>query len=49
MTIEFSLKEEKIMIGQLHLLPKQLREHGLTPDIMHVPPESIAIVSKCYH
>nr|XP_027219203.1 lon protease homolog 2, peroxisomal-like [Penaeus vannamei] len=37
-------QEEKIMIGQLHLLPKQLREHGLTPDIMHVPPESIAIV-----
>ncbi|XP_042883916.1 lon protease homolog 2, peroxisomal-like isoform X1 [Penaeus japonicus] len=37
-------QEEKIMIGQLHLLPKQLREHGLTSDIMHVPPESIATV-----
>lgn len=36
------------MIGQLHLLPKQLREHGLTSDIMHVPPESIATVSKCF-
>ncbi|XP_071520012.1 lon protease homolog 2, peroxisomal-like [Panulirus ornatus] len=37
-------QEEKVMIGQLHLLPKQLLEHGLTSDILSLSKESIATV-----
>ncbi|KAG7167137.1 Lon protease 2 peroxisomal-like 1, partial [Homarus americanus] len=39
-------QEEKVMIGQLHLLPKQLQEHGLSSDILDIPKESFAIISK---
>nr|XP_045620946.1 lon protease homolog 2, peroxisomal-like [Procambarus clarkii] len=37
-------QEEKVMIGQLHLLPKQLQEHGLSKDILDIPKESIATI-----
>ncbi|KAG0723376.1 Lon protease 2, peroxisomal [Chionoecetes opilio] len=35
-------QEDKVMIGHLHLLPKQLREHGLNSDILTMPKEAIA-------
>ncbi|KAK7081012.1 Lon protease-like protein 2, partial [Halocaridina rubra] len=35
-------QEEKVMIGSLHLLPKQLAEHGLTADILKMPQDIIA-------
>ncbi|XP_063839803.1 lon protease homolog 2, peroxisomal-like isoform X1 [Scylla paramamosain] len=37
-------QEEKVMIGHLHLLPKQLREHGLSNDILNMPKEVIATI-----
>ncbi|KAK4302257.1 hypothetical protein Pmani_025635 [Petrolisthes manimaculis] len=37
-------QEEKVMIGHLHLLPKQLQEHGLTPEILSMSTETIAII-----
>nr|XP_053643962.1 lon protease homolog 2, peroxisomal-like [Cherax quadricarinatus] len=37
-------QEEKVMIGQLHLLPKQLQEHGLSSDILDMSKESIATI-----
>ncbi|MPD04648.1 Lon protease 2, peroxisomal [Portunus trituberculatus] len=32
------------MIGHLHLLPKQLQEHGLSSDILTMPKEAIATI-----
>lgn len=37
-------QEEKVMIGHLHLLPKQLQEHGLTSDILTMSKEAIATI-----
>ncbi|XP_050736763.1 lon protease homolog 2, peroxisomal-like isoform X2 [Eriocheir sinensis] len=37
-------QEEKVMIGYLHLLPKQLEEHGLNNDIITMPKEAIATI-----
>lgn len=39
-------QEEKVMIGHLHLLPKQLQEHGLTPEILSMSKETIATISE---
>ncbi|XP_066983478.1 lon protease homolog 2, peroxisomal-like isoform X2 [Macrobrachium rosenbergii] len=37
-------QDEKVMIGTLHLLPKQLEEHGLSPDILQMPQEIISTI-----
>ncbi|XP_068211429.1 lon protease homolog 2, peroxisomal-like [Palaemon carinicauda] len=37
-------QEEKVMIGALHLLPKQLQEHGLSLDILQIPQEIISTI-----
>lgn len=37
-------QEEKVMIGALHLLPKQLEEHGLSTDILKMPQDVIATI-----
>lgn len=42
-------QEEKVHIAVDHLVPKQLREHGIDASHIHIPPESIAIIgSHCY-
>lgn len=37
-------QEEKVMIGYLHLLPKQLSEHGLNRNILTMSKEAIATI-----
>ncbi|KAJ7360519.1 Lon protease-like protein 2 [Desmophyllum pertusum] len=40
-------QEEKIAIAKRHLLPKQLKEHGLTEQVVEVPCDSLkAIISN---
>ena len=43
---KFALQEEKLHIAIRHLVPKQLAEHGLDPEMMQLPDESIQVLSK---
>ncbi|XP_015912561.1 lon protease homolog 2, peroxisomal isoform X2 [Parasteatoda tepidariorum] len=40
--------EEKEHIARNHLLPKQLKEHGLTPDMLQVTDEAIRLIIVKY-
>ena len=39
-------QDEKTQIAMRHLIPKQLQEHGLTFDHLHIPEESVKVISK---
>ncbi|KAK7861968.1 hypothetical protein R5R35_013532 [Gryllus longicercus] len=41
-------QEEKLHIATKHLLPKQLEAHGLTPDLVHLPDESVKLIISDY-
>ena len=41
--------EEKLHIAVRHLVPKQLLEHGLTNDHLHILDESIRLLSEFCH
>lgn len=38
--------EEKVHIAIRHLIPKQLKEHGLTAEQLQIPDDTIRILSK---
>ena len=40
--------EEKLMIAKQHLLPKQLRQHGLKKTQLRVPDSTIREIISCY-
>jgi ATP-dependent Lon protease len=40
--------EEKVQIAQRHLVPKQLREHGLSPDSMIFPEQTLIRIIMAY-
>ena len=42
-------QEEKLHIAVRHLVPKQLLEHGLSCDHLHILDESIQFLSQFYH
>lgn len=46
--VEGYTQEEKLHIASRHLLPKQLKEHGLTSLVMQLPLESIKTLISCY-
>lgn len=39
--------EEKYHIAVRHLVPKQLKEHGLTQEQLHISGDSIKLVGEC--
>ena len=39
-------QEEKVHIAVRHLLPKQLKQHGLTSDQIQIPEDSIKLIGK---
>ena len=39
-------QEEKVNIASQHLIPKQLKEHGLTLEQLQIPDDSLKIISK---
>lgn len=41
-------QEEKVMISQLHLIPKQLREHGLNQEVLSIPPDTAQTIIGSY-
>uniref|UniRef100_A0A914W2L4 Lon protease homolog n=1 Tax=Plectus sambesii TaxID=2011161 RepID=A0A914W2L4_9BILA len=41
-------QEEKVRIAMDHLIPKQLREHGIDASHVHLPADSIAIIVQRY-
>jgi ATP-dependent Lon protease len=40
--------DEKLMIAKQHLLPKQLNEHGLSPDLLEFKDEAILAIINSY-
>ncbi len=42
-------EEEKVQIGQRHLVPKQIREHGLRPGVdIEFTPEALRLLARGY-
>jgi ATP-dependent Lon protease len=41
-------EEEKVAIAQKHLVPKQAREHGLTPGELTFAPEALRLLARGY-
>jgi ATP-dependent Lon protease len=41
-------RAEKVSIAQRHLVPKQLREHGLTPEQLEIPDEALDLMVDRY-
>jgi len=41
-------EEEKVEIALRHLLPRQLAEHGLAPDVLKLPLETIHFMTRSY-
>ena len=41
-------QEEKLHIATRHLIPKQLKEHGLSAEQIQFPEESIKLISKLF-
>ncbi|XP_067651639.1 lon protease homolog 2, peroxisomal-like [Haliotis asinina] len=41
-------QEEKVNIGVRHLMPKQLKEHGLTAEQIQIPEDSIKVLVSKY-
>ena len=39
-------QEEKRLIAMRHLIPKQLKEHGLTIEQLQIPEESIKLIGE---
>ena len=38
--------EDKLPIGKIHLLPKQIKMHGLNSDVLQVTDEAMKLISK---
>ncbi|KAJ8303283.1 hypothetical protein KUTeg_019679 [Tegillarca granosa] len=39
-------QEEKAVIAKRHLMPKQLREHGLTAEQLQIPDDTMKLINK---
>jgi len=40
--------EEKVMIGKNHLIPKQIKNHGLKKSQLRIPDDTIREIIQCY-
>ena len=38
--------EDKVPIGRIHLLPKQVKMHGLTDDVLQVTNDALKLISN---
>jgi ATP-dependent Lon protease len=41
-------EEEKVKIAETYLIPRQIKENGLTPESIEFPTESVALVARHY-
>ena len=41
-------EEEKVNIAERYLIPRQIKENGLTPEQIAIPTESVALVARHY-
>ena len=41
-------EEEKLEIAKRHVIPKQLREHGLTPEHLRFEDDAIVLIARAY-
>ena len=41
-------QEEKVNIAMRHLVPKQLKEHGLTEEQLQTPEDTLKLISEFY-
>jgi ATP-dependent Lon protease len=41
-------EEEKLEIAKRHVIPKQLREHGLTPEQLRFEDDAIVLIARAY-
>ena len=41
-------EEEKVAIAERYLVPRQIKENGLTPDQIEIPRESVALIARHY-
>jgi ATP-dependent Lon protease len=41
-------QEEKLEIAKRHVIPKQLREHGLTPELLAFEDDAIVLIAHAY-
>lgn len=39
-------QEEKVHIAERHLMPKQLKQHGMTTDQLQIPEDSIKLIGN---
>ena len=40
--------EEKMHIAEEHLIPKQVKEHGITPEHIEIPQETVLKIATSY-
>ncbi len=41
-------EEEKVAIAERYLVPRQIKENGLTPEQIEIPRESVALIARHY-
>lgn len=41
-------EEEKINIAERYLVPRQIKENGITPELIEIPTESVAMIARHY-
>lgn len=41
-------EEEKINIAERYLIPRQIKENGITPELIEIPTESVAMIARHY-
>ncbi|XP_029637079.1 lon protease homolog 2, peroxisomal isoform X1 [Octopus sinensis] len=47
-SIQGYTEEEKLHIAERHLMPKQLTLHGLSPELLHIPTDTIKLIISQY-
>jgi len=41
-------EEEKVNIAEKYLIPRQIKENGITPELIEFPTESVALIARHY-
>ena len=41
-------EEEKVNIAERYLIPRQIKENGITPELIEIPTESVALIARHY-
>jgi ATP-dependent Lon protease len=41
-------EEEKVAIAERYLIPRQIKENGITPELIEIPTESVALIARHY-